>query len=374
MASTQDDELGAIPSYPLYGVSFTLHRLSPLYQDPAGAGLLTSSALALHGRRFRDLLRGEVLRGVRVGLAGESDDGLRKAGAFVDCTWTVFGDEIRWAQTHSSRPDSPTDLQQPSAPADARGILVQVSYEQATYTALFLRSPEDVDPTDTDGSTQLPLLLTRMPLSLRETFLDYLATTFDTRFSPLTLRSDFLESCFEAFLATLTSVPAGEAHGLPSEALASIFRDVQVSLSFPAPAAPSLRSMDVTIPREDVLTFLEEGRAIYASQDPASSARPPPPPSRPTRTSGPFIAALSQYLQCHLALPMSHADVNISKIGCGAFLLGAEGKVKIARPTGPSDAADPVRTAVAQLVGNLIQRAQGTPLLGELFEDSTLLG
>src|SRR5437016_1631367 len=79
--------------YPLYNTTFTLHRLSPLYTGSSTP--LTSSTLRQHARRFRDILAGEVLRGVRVVLMPE-DDVLSRVGAIQAVTFRNLPEEGYW--------------------------------------------------------------------------------------------------------------------------------------------------------------------------------------------------------------------------------------------------------------------------------------
>src|SRR6187402_2061806 len=80
--------------YPLYNTTFSLHRLSPLY---TGSNVpLNNTTLRQHAKRFRDLLAGEVLRGVRVGL-GPEDDTLARVGALQTVTWRLLSEEEAWS-------------------------------------------------------------------------------------------------------------------------------------------------------------------------------------------------------------------------------------------------------------------------------------
>ena len=353
MATEKDGDVARAPPYPLYGTSFTLYRSAPLYHGPTVPTLLDKATLDLHARRFRDVLRGEVLRGVRVGLAEHSEDGLGRAGGLVDCSWTILGDEGRWIEVHTH------DKLDEVATDEARGIHVQVVYEKNTYMAMLLRTPSVFGLTDTDGFTHLPLLLTRMPVSLRETLLEYLASTFDTRVSALTLGSGYLESCLQAYLEDLTSSSADQGHTLTLQEIESIVRDVQLTLSLQPPAAPALRSIDITIARQDVLSFLGRGETVQAPNGKDV-------PAGKIKAVGPFMTAVSEYVQTHLGLSILHRDVSVSRVGCGAFMLGAEGKIKIARPLGSDDAADPVYRATNALVANLVKRAKDGLMPGEV--------
>jgi len=76
--------------------------------------------------------------------------------------------------------------------------------------------------------------------------------------------------------------------------------------------------------------------------------------------SDPFTRAFSQYINTHLALSLTHPDIRISKVACGAFVLGAEGKVKIFPPIDSEKAGEVStrsQTATARFLHGLIERA-----------------
>ncbi|RAL61090.1 hypothetical protein DID88_010431 [Monilinia fructigena] len=123
--------------YPIYNTTFALHRASPLY---IGEKTLNDMNLQIHARRFRDILAGDVLRGVRVGLGFENDN-LARVGALQKVVWKVLKVESDWAVEDTTR--EALDLSE-SENTHNRGILVEVSYEKANYSALLLRAtPED---------------------------------------------------------------------------------------------------------------------------------------------------------------------------------------------------------------------------------------
>ncbi|KAI9757436.1 MAG: hypothetical protein M4579_003452 [Chaenotheca gracillima] len=379
-------------TYPLFNTTFTLHRLSPLYHGNAPSPLQNVPSLTQLARRFRDILKGEVLRGVHVGLIAR-DDGLGKAGQLLECRWTVLEDERAWVRGRD-RPQ-PDQAQREDRETKPRGILIEIGYERASYTAILLRS---VSPTtDKKGFTALPLLLTRMPNPLRERLIDYLSTTYDTRCSGLTLSSSLLASSLENYLQDLTDPPDTDRR-IAAPLASPTMRDINLTLTFPAPVSPSLKTLDITIPGSDIAQFLKEGRRLLPARAPA----PAPKKTRQTRASlekeqqGPepiFITALSAYTTTHLAMPLSTstrtlsapnverdadsdsdpASIRISRIACGGFVLGAEAKVKIFAPPATShgvaedsesDSDDESGGSVHQratqrFVEGLIKRAEG---------------
>lgn len=78
----------------------------------------------------------------------------------------------------------------------------------------------------------------------------------------------------------------------------------------------------------------------------------------------PFIEALAQYVQQHLALDMFHPAVRISKIACGGFVL-SEGRVKIFGLSPGVDAdhgiPDAKQRAAWGVLGGLLEKARVKP-------------
>ncbi|EKG14232.1 hypothetical protein MPH_08607 [Macrophomina phaseolina MS6] len=243
-----------IPKYPLYDATFTAYRLSPLYHGPNP--LLEEPTLRMHARRLRDILRGDILRGVDIG--GGNTDG-STSGTLERCTWDLIGDEVSWQRLHqpgaeeqeAEQPGELTDA--PSlAPSEARGIHVELRYQKATYTAILLRDPENPSATPPDF-TSLPLLLVRMPAALRATFNTYLTTAFDTRLALLRLPSRFLCTTLESILCHTPT--------------ADLLTRLQLQLSFPtACSAATLRNIDITLAPGDIASFVERGAALLPSR------------------------------------------------------------------------------------------------------------
>ncbi|CZR67768.1 uncharacterized protein PAC_17667 [Phialocephala subalpina] len=341
----------SIQQYPLYNTTFSLHRVSPLY---IGTHLpLNNTNLRDHARQFRDILTGEVLRGVRVGLAPE-DDTLSRVGALQTVTWKVLPEEEAWAadETEPGNDDTTTVL------TSSRGMLVTVTYEKMTYKAILLRDDRTSDPDTTLGSIRegmeefqhFPLLLSKMPGPLRETFTDYLATTFDTRISVLHLSSKYLTDTFEHYISDLSNDEDGELMDMidRSRTLRTIIKETLFFIGFDLPSA-SLKTIDISIAREDLPRMVARGKKLGRQADGAS----------------PFFDALAAYVKGHMALDMRHEGVKIVRVACGAFVLGAEGKIKLTQPTSSQDEISPQRRATRRLINDLVAAAVGGALAGK---------
>jgi hypothetical protein len=317
--------------YPLYGTTFTVHRLSPLF---CGRIVLDNPTLAEYASAFRDLLAGEVLRGVRVGLASD-DDILARIGGLQSVRWTILEKEEDWQNQTQLKGDDERSR---------RGILVDITYERASYAAIIVH---DADAQEVSGFLNYPLLLTRMPGPLRETFLDFITTTFDTRVSVMKLSSQFLVSSLEGYLDNITTGEDGPLNtDAANIALRSIVKSLLVTLAFDVPGITlSLKNVDVTISQEDTYGMITRGRKLVGNGN----------------TGGPFTAALRHYLDAHLALDINNDHVSISKIACAAFVLGTEGKIKL---LGSLDEGSLQFKATSVLVQRLIENASNRTIDG----------
>ncbi|KAH8694983.1 kinetochore complex Sim4 subunit Fta1-domain-containing protein [Talaromyces proteolyticus] len=335
----------------LFDASWTAHRLSPLYHNKDHQTLIgNADALITYAKRFHDVLAGDVLRGVQ-GTTAVSD-ALTKAGSLIDCRWEHTPTFDYWDDNLEEDRDSPIE------PKNTLGILVTIDYENITYRAALLAGPDGYTPTSTDRrrkqSTYLPILLTRMPNMLRQTFTQFLSSTFDAYCSVLRLPSDFLCTTLEAYISSLTS---GESSTSTSkEILELALKETQLTLSFGQPVAPALKAIDIALPRETLSAF--------ALDNDTSS----------------FSASLSHYLERHLAMDVKlgySKDLNgksitnryvwLSKVANGAFVLTTEGRFKLVdmsnRHMDSLDEQEHVHqkiiSASEQILRSLVQRAIG---------------
>lgn len=332
MAQTSSSEL--------FNTSWTLHRLSPLHHGKDCETLLdNSTALKVYATRLRDQLTGDVLAGLHASATVADNDGLSKTGALRQCHWLQI------------TTDSSSD-QRASFP----GILVRLEYENITYKAALLADPEkDSRSGDRrEGSTSLPLLLTKFPAALRQTFISFLSANFDAYCSSLRLPPSFLCSGMESFIAGLRGTGSREsAIGIIEETI----KDLQLTLSFSTSIAPELRSLNVNIPRSSLNDFLQEDSGN-------SKARKLKQKSR-----SPFIPNLSSYLENHLAMKLdmdgsaqtqgAERHVRLSKVACSAFVLGSDGRMKLSAAEQSEDDEDisPSQRASEILLQTTIQRA-----------------
>lgn len=339
-----------IPPYPLYNRTYSLYRLSPLHHGDML--LLAEKTLRLHAKRLKEQLKGDNVRGVQVDFAAADDTA--RLGPLEDCTWDTIGDEDAWIDRHrqSVEPDA-SQISSHLRLEKARGIEVSLEYERQTYNALLLRDP-DVTASP-HGFTSLPLLLVRMPGPTRDILLHYLRTAFDAHVVPLKLSSSFVTTTLETYFKSL-SAPSS------TQSIQDVVKSLVIQLTFPT--TPSLlKHIDITIAGPDVQGFVKQGILAKDGRD------------------KPFMTALTQYLQSHLALDLANSKAHISRITCGSFTLGTE-RLRLSAPDplgdtsfsdegGPSQDVSAGQQAVEDFYTSLVREATGS---GKFLPEDLVMG
>ncbi|KAF2402069.1 hypothetical protein EJ06DRAFT_373110 [Trichodelitschia bisporula] len=284
--------------YPLYTTSYTLHRLSPLHTP---APLL----LPPLAKRLQDTLA-NTLRGVQL----ETPENTSAAGALRQIAWEWLGDEARWAREHP--PDSDDEEQEetlpplpPLDPADAKGMLLRLHYERATYIAVFLRSARGPA---VKGFTPFPLLATRMPAGTRTALLAFISETFDARVGACALSSSFMAQRLE------TLVAGYEGEGW------DVQKGLAVQIAFPS-AGGLVRGVNVTLQSGDLAGFVERGREGEEMREGRGVV-------------GPFTRGLDAYLRTHMAFSLAGSGTQFARFAFGPVALGAEGRVNVLTASG----------------------------------------
>lgn len=329
--------------YPLYNTTYTLHRLSPLYTPRIDT--FTNASLQPYAHSLRELLAGDVLRGVRVGL-GVDEDILARVGALRDVTWRLLPEEDLWEEEHAQIQDDTTmDLE-----GRSKGVLVEVRYEWGTYTAILLADTGSEGLVrEGEGFQYFPLLMTRMPGSLRETFIQFLSSTFDVRVSGLGLGKGYLVDALEGYISDCSRDDDGEEAdvGTAGRSLREVVKEVQVVIGFDLESGGgNLKTIEMLVAREDLMRLVLSGRRLERSD---------------STQEFPFMTALGKYIDAHLALNIKHERVKIVKIACGAFVLGADGKAKLTEPL-LHDGDSVQNRATLKLVDSLVKLAKGGAL------------
>ena len=305
------------PVYPLYGSTFTLYRLSPLYHG--NASLLGS--LNVQARRLRDALTGDTLRGVQVAAELSGAPNASSGGALRTCTWDLIGDEAAWEKAHPQQDEDDDEIStiQPVSTQEACGIHIELKYEKAVHSAVLLGDP--LKKSAVSGFTSFPLLLIRMPVPVRDTFLQFLSTTFDARMDPMKLRPSFLGSVLERILEQSGPEPPPD--------IGLLGKGLQIQLSFPS-VTPLLKNIDITLLPSDVSEFTMRGRQLSQHHPHLQNTLNLPQGAEGiSPIAGPFTKMLSEYLDSHLAMSLEHPAAVLSKVAVGPFAFSGEGKLKM---------------------------------------------
>ncbi|KAL4749897.1 hypothetical protein BDW72DRAFT_176929 [Aspergillus terricola var. indicus] len=336
----------------LLNISWTSHRLSPLHyeinKNAESQSLLTNrAALDTYAARLRDHLTNSLAVAGAPTLQHDPATSTT-LGALQSCTWEAisslsFLDESPISQNG----DGGAVEQNQEEPA---GLLITLTYENAIYKAALLSSgsisrgqshdqeqmqkqkkrkrgrPSLKSITTVSASTHLPLLLTRLPKPLRESFISFLSSNFDTYVSALRITSQGLCGVLESYLSGLTLTGAVNAGADVEE----IMRELQITLSFAPPIAPSLKALIVCIPRETAGSFIRvSGSTSYVGKGGNS-----------------VLSGLSAYLSRHLALDLrlplledeaataagsllAGGYARLTRIACASFVVTSEGRLKI---------------------------------------------
>ncbi|KAK6507763.1 hypothetical protein TWF481_006185 [Arthrobotrys musiformis] len=292
----------------LYNTSFNLHKVTPLNVS----GSLSSQAnLRSHSNRLTNLLRGDVLRGVRV------------ASEAVEDPTSRTGNLKRVDFSAITIPGTGTDN-------DLKSISVVFSYEKITYSAFLVQDPSQDAAQNPDQSfrriptrrassraeqsNSYPLLLTRLPASLQSRFIEYLAENFDCHVSSLRIPDRFIIDVVEKHLEAFTPTDNTEDDVHPN-------RNLQLWLE--PPSLPSgdgagfnkqgklqtLKTIQMTFSRADLPGMMYKGEELKQKQDKDGIDK-----------RGPFELAFSLYTYHHMGIFVE--KMKISKAACGEFVIG----------------------------------------------------
>ncbi|MCJ1410593.1 hypothetical protein MMC19_004679 [Ptychographa xylographoides] len=287
--------------------TYTLYRLSPLHYN-ALSPLLANATLLVHSRRLRDALKSSTLQGRKIS-SDDWEDTSGATGTLKHCRWSLLNGE-------GGNVERAVDSSYYELPG-LKGIKVDLEYEKNTYKALILGNG-DIVQSKGDGELHLPLLLLRMPSILRDVFLNYLATAFDSRAEVMRLSTQFIGDMLDAHLLRL------------SEDLESLERNtmkgLELTIGFNAPSSPDLKTLTINIRKEDVLQFLRDGKMLI---DQATMDHGDLHHGKINRPQGPFMISFTRYIKHHTALDINHHLVFISKVTCGGLVLTSSGKIRM---------------------------------------------
>ncbi|KAH7163434.1 kinetochore complex Sim4 subunit Fta1-domain-containing protein [Dactylonectria estremocensis] len=354
-------------SPPFFNTTFSTHRVSPLH---VGHEDLTPRRLETLSRRLRDVLVGDVVRGIQVGLqATETSSGQVGLLKAVQLQWfqanTILGGE----EENQSQ----------------RGLWIDIRHENAAYAGLLLPGlstlSADDNTSDTRGSfLQLPLLLLRMPAALKNVVTDWLATTFDCRVGRMTIGTKTILGVWESWVEAVGIKTSGPdftvtlAFNVPLSATDDTTNEDSDNELVQDPTAPGLRSIDITISPQDLRRFARAGAGMQPLKKDTLDPWENDTRERRRLAGGnlddgwawraakdakthPFTEALSRYLSHHLALDLFHPSVRVTQISCSGFVLG-QSRLKIVRLGELTDDLSRAAWAFVEQLGDRIQGDQ----------------
>lgn len=386
--STESADAGPVAAPPFFNTSWSTHRISPLYIGPDP---LEEGRLEVLGRRLRELLVGDVIRGIQIGLeAAETSSGQVGPLKLV---------KLRWFQAKDVLGEETDDAWSEVPESESRGLWIEIRHENASYVGILLpgagqfpgaaswqmqpgQERLSADPKQ-DQFLRLPLLLLKMPAPLKSVLSKWLESTFDCRVSKLALGTRTLVNVWEDWISIM---------GLSSKG-----NDFVISLAFNAPLPDptpaekdpdamdedtneeslqaGLRSVDITIQAQDLRRFVRAGKSL-ANPHKKTGASWEKDVRERRRLAGansdhgwawlssddaeeqPFIDALARYLDYHLALNLFHPSVHVAQVSCGEFVL-ASSRLRINRQ---GDGGDDLSKAAWTFVTRLSQRVTGEAL------------
>jgi hypothetical protein len=363
----------------LFNTTFSTHRVTPLFV--AGKRALNEARLRVLSQRLRATLVGDVVRGVEVGLDGAVGDETLGALEVVEVKWVDAAPIVGHGDDESSR-----------------ALLIFMRYESVSCSALLLpRGMHDGEEQPAAVSVDflhLPLLLLRMPASLKPFVIDWISSTFDCRISSLRLGTRTLVRCFESWLRDVGAPSRGalakdavltlEFFVQPTETKQSengqlVGDDAQDENSAEANNALAIKSIDVIVPAADLGRFAQGATApMYSNGDRKTAPSWASDMTKRRKLAGgkeeegwawlhgetmgdgsqgkvdaPFMNTLARYLDQNLALNLFHPGVSVTKIACAGFVI-SETRLKLFRPPALEDGVEEVNGNALKPIQSLL--------------------
>ncbi|KAK6525961.1 hypothetical protein TWF281_011003 [Arthrobotrys megalospora] len=296
----------------LYNTSFNLHKVTPL----SISGSLSSQAnLKSHSSRLTNLLRGDVLRGIRV--ASETvEDSTSRAGNLKRVEFSAI------------------TIPGVNGRDELKSIAAAFIYEKITYSAFLVQKPSQ-DATQEPGqysrriptrrasaraeqSNFYPLLLTRLPAWLQSRFIDYLVENFDCHVSNLRIPDGFLMEAIEKHLDVFTPSNNAEDDIQPNKNL-QIWLEPPLLSKIPEESGlnkqgklQTLKTIQMTFSKADLPGMMYKGKELRQKQGTEGIDK-----------RGPFELAFSLYTYHHMGILVE--KMKVSKAACGEFVIGVTG-------------------------------------------------
>lgn len=297
------------------GTLLTVSRLSPLHHKYPS--LYDPKVLENHGR-----LLPEAIKQVRASRTSTPDLVLEKEEDLISCEWASWTLYPLPADDAERRPVN-TDTN------DVTGLHIRIAFAKgAPCIALLLGSGTIFE----EEESYLPLLMTRMPVLVRQKFVTYLERSFDCRVGHWIFQPGDVESAFKRWLSHF---PENADEEQQSEK-----HDLIATFAFTSPLIKGRKTFDVTISYADIATFLEAGKRYLKT--------------RQHGWRGPFVTALGVRAREKFAIDKAFDTCVVHKIKYGGLILGRDGKVKFP----DSDREEEIQ-ARNQLMEILVTKAGG---------------
>jgi len=307
----------------IFNTTFHLQRATALHISGSDQDIASEANLKYHSNRLTNLIRGDVLRGVRVHNDKSDETSSNATGGVLE---KVTFEKYSTNQSGAISNDG------------VYGILIKFNYIKKSYTALLLRDGNTINmQTRTtrrttmrqpvgDNSNYYPLLVHHLPASITSIFLDYLTTTFDCHISPLHTSSDFAMRVLESYLKLYAppqqyddtwQLQPSKDISLTFESPPRFIKSEGKEVEEDTKKMQTLRTMTLLIPKNDIPGFLFHGQKSIARVNRDTST-----PSAPTphKSEGPFETALKSYLYEISGIYME--KLHLQKVSCAPFIFG----------------------------------------------------
>ncbi len=209
-----------------------------------------------------------------------------RLGGLKQCMWTRLEqalDQDVPAQAGTKRKRATReDEEHPQC----HGILISLIYEKKTYKFIIYtssslstkrnRTTSIFSNNSTAALAGEAVLLSKSSPTALKALIEYLTSTFSLpSIHPLQFPSQLLQTTLERYLTTTyTSIFADNSPALSRALFKSAIGTLKLSISFFAPIAPKLKSLEISIPPETVLSMCERNITQRAAHGTSASTLP----------------------------------------------------------------------------------------------------
>ncbi|KAK6386197.1 hypothetical protein LTS17_001772 [Exophiala oligosperma] len=209
----------------------------------------------------------------------ESEEEKEKLGLLRQCRWTLLGGTSGAAEEcpmhyRAGRKRNRDD----DATSSVNGIVISLIYEKSTYKFIIYanhinaskrsRTAPSGSFAPTAPENQTAILLSKSSPTILKALMSYVSDKFALPdIYSLHLPSKFIQGTLQNYLLTISSSLTASASDLMQSKMQDLFIDVissvRLTISFSAPVAPHLKSLDVAVAPYAVLKAIpEHGRSV----------------------------------------------------------------------------------------------------------------